>query len=490
MRTLVAALLAVVLTSLNAGAEALIDPALLKFAEQRGSQQRTRIIALLEVPAAAVQLPLKYDTGAVISYLKRISRLAFDGLPRDVQAQQDPDLQIQEFFWINLSFSASVTPAGLMKVAKLYGVKKIYAIHNVNYPTPLPGTGSDIDWPYNAIDTGLDKVVKEAPQIDGRGVLIGHIDTGVDGKHPALSGKIALFFDGQKIAQPTDSAQHGTHTAGTILGGNRESDLIGVAPGAKLISAGFLRGYDEVLRGMQWMLDPDGNPKTQDTPAIVSNSWNAQGAPDLELFYRAISSWEAAGIVTVFSAGNAGPSPKSITAPHEHPDVLAVAATGPDGKVARFSSRGPAVYKGQEIAKPDVSAPGVDINSAIPGGRYGKFSGTSMACPHVAGTAALLLQVNPKLNPAQVREVLRQTTTAVDLDGKPTPKRVWNMAYGLGKLNIYDAVKTAIRLARGGRLDSFFELFKRQSYERPQERFYFETELKGFNERNWSHVTF
>jgi len=243
------------------------------------------------------------------------------------------------------------------------------------------------------------------------------------------------------LKEPYDAGSHGTHTAGTILGGDRQNTIIGVAPKARLIASAALSGYDHMLRAMEFMLDPDKNPSTNDRPRLVSNSWNTGGAPDQELFYRAISAWEAAGILPVFSAGNAGPGPKTITPPHEHPGVIAVAATGPDGKAADFSSRGPGIFQGKETQKPDLSAPGVNIISTVPGGKLQAMSGTSMACPHAAGVAALIFQVNPNLNPAQVREVMVKTLKFVDANGSPMDKQVWNPVYGFGRLNAMAAIQ-------------------------------------------------
>jgi bacillopeptidase F len=285
---------------------------------------------------------------------------------------------------------------------------------------------------------GLDKLIKEQPQVNGQGVLVGVVDTGVDDSHPALAGKIPLFYNGEekKVGPAKDFDSHGTHVSGTIAGGDRQNNLIGVAPGAKVVMAGVvMQGYDAMIDGMQWFLDAEKNPIVANKIRSVGCSWNSGGAPDQEVFYRAIAAWEAAGILPVFSAGNNGE--QGITNPHEYPGTFAVAAFGSDGKVAEFSSRGPGHYKGQDTQKPDIAAPGVDITSSVPGGKYEEMSGTSMAQPHVTGTTALLLQVKPDLNPAQMREVL--VKSAIAADGQTAGQ--WSPEYGFGKLNAYNAVK-------------------------------------------------
>jgi bacillopeptidase F len=194
------------------------------------------------------------------------------------------------------------------------------------------------------------------------------------------------------------------------------------------------------------MLDPDGNQQTKDMPRAVSCSWHAPGAPDMQLFYTAINAWEAAGILPVFAAGNDGPNPQTIADPQSDPAAFVIGATGEDGKITSFSSRGPAIYQGQNVQKPDVTAPGNNIRSSVPGGGYEEMSGTSMATPHAAGTTALLFQVNPAFTPDQIRKILIETTVPMDPQGTLSNQRgQWNAVYGFGKLNAYNAVQLAKR---------------------------------------------
>ncbi|HEX4925013.1 MAG TPA: S8 family serine peptidase [Bdellovibrionales bacterium] len=434
----------------GARADATIDPALENFINGQSLERSAQVIVMLDIPQNNLQRPYRYDRQRVIEYLQGLMTVATQNLQMSALTAgvTSQDVQIREAYWINLSLSATVTPQGVKSLARTSGVAAIYSNKKIIYPRPLNTTPEQVrEKPRHYAQTGLDKVLQEHPGLDGKDILVGHIDTGVDGKHPALSGKIALFFDGKKIGTPTDADSHGTHTAGTILGGNHTDNFIGIAPGAKLISAGFLRNLDEVLRGMQWMLDPDGNPKTADAPRLVSNSWRVwhDSGMEVEALYRAVSSWEAAGIVPVFAGGNEGPRDKTLGHPSQHKDTVCVAATGPDDKIASFSSRGPGRYENKEIQKPDIAAPGVEIISALPGNRYGKLSGTSMATPQIAGAIALLLQINPKLTPPQIREIFK--TTATPADG--TPAGSWNKEYGFGRVNILKAVKLAARFTSG-----------------------------------------
>ncbi len=289
---------------------------------------------------------------------------------------------------------------------------------------------------------GADRVQDELG-ITGRGVLVGHIDTGVDGEHPELAGKIAGWkdFTSHASTEPEDTHGHGTHTAATIVGGNLSGKRIGVAPGARLLVArGIGGGTSGLLKAMQWMVDPDGDPSTDDAPALVSCSWNS-GYGEQDPFYEALATWEACGIIPVFSAGNAGPKPGTITKPKEYPGTFATAAVDSQSEAASFSSRGPAVWKGKKVDKPDFAAPGVAVYSAVPHGRYGKKSGTSMAAPHLAGAVALILEAAPGLAPQDVRNLLRNTAKDLGDEG-------YDYTYGWGLIDVYAAVKAVLNGAR------------------------------------------
>lgn len=443
--------LVVLLAASSAFAEAGIDPQLRDFA--RGAEGvSTKVMVLVEPAANNLPKPQRYNRPQVINYYKEITRLSTQSLLESIQNGKMKGVRVTGVYWLNSSLGLEVTPIGLKALSQFPTVTKIYR-NSRNRLEPIMGAREgkfnrnldDATQEYSVTTLGLDKLFKEKPQVDGRGVIVGVVDTGVDGNHPALKGKVASFYNGEThgVTPPKDFDSHGTHVCGTIAGGDRVSNWIGVAPGARLAVAGALINYDTMLEGMQWFLDIQNNPQVGQKVKAVSNSWNSGGAPDQEVFYRAIAAWEAAGILPVFSAGNRGPNPGTITPPHEYPGTLAVAAYGSDGKIAKFSSRGPGMYKGKPTQKPEVGAPGVGINSSIPGGKYARFDGTSMATPHVTGAAALLLQINPNFNPAQLREIILKTVTV------PAGNQagVWTPDWGYGQLNVYSAVNAAIKFA-------------------------------------------
>ncbi|WP_053217671.1 S8 family serine peptidase [Virgibacillus senegalensis] len=304
--------------------------------------------------------------------------------------------------------------------------------------------------------------VWEEMGIDGSGVVIANIDTGVQWDHPALQHQYRGFdasnpdqtdhelnwFDataGQET--PYDDQGHGTHTMGTMVGVDEGgTNQIGVAPGAKWMAVKAFTaagGTDaDLLEAGEWILAPvdsDGTSHPEAAPDIVNNSWG--GGPGLDEWYRPmVQNWISAGIVPVFSAGNDGPGDGTIAAPANYPEVIAVAATDSNDGLASFSSRGPSPYDGE--IKPDIAAPGVNIRSSVPGSNYESgWNGTSMAAPGVAATAALLLQADSSLSVGDVREILQETADTTTSDQYPEDP---NEGFGNGIVNAFNAVSAVV----------------------------------------------
>lgn len=276
---------------------------------------------------------------------------------------------------------------------------------------------------------GVDKLIEMGVDINKAGKTVGVIDTGVDGNHPDLSAKIARFKDFETGGTtPRDSDTHGTHVCGIIAGGTLSGTQIGVYPGAKLIVGSALSSYEDMVEALQWMLDPDGNPSTQDQPFVINNSWHI-GSADATPFYAALQALKDADILIAFSAGNAGSS--GITRPKEYPITYTTAAVNAKGVIASFSSWGPAVYQGQTMNKPEVASHGEDVMSTLPGNTYGRMSGTSMASPFTAGAVALLGAHFPNLSPYVIAKVLQDTAKR---DGQ-----AWHKQYGNGILDVHAA---------------------------------------------------
>lgn len=258
----------------------------------------------------------------------------------------------------------------------------------------------------------------------GEGVVVATLDTGVDVTHPDLAGSWRggsnSWFDpyGQHPTTPTDLNGHGTSTMGVIVGGGAGGTAIGVAPGATWIAAKIFNDSgvattSGIHAAFQWLLDPDGNPATPDAPDVVNDSWTS-GNPGCDVTFQPdLQALRAAGILPVFAAGNAGPSPGTGYSPSNLPEAISVGATNDQDVIADLSSRGPAACGGSSDVYPDVVAPGVGVRTTARFGQYTDASGTSIAAPHVAGALALLLQAFPGTSSADQQAAIE--STALDL---------------------------------------------------------------------------
>ncbi len=311
-----------------------------------------------------------------------------------------------------------------------------------------PGAASALPW--NITITGVDSVW-DAYGLDGNSVLIGSLDTGIDPGHPALLGKLRPgdawkdFIFG--MADPYDNQAHGTFGSGILVGGTGAAGPvpgIGIAHGSRLIVGKILDAgsstISQVTTGMQWMLDPDGDPNSDDYPHVVNNSWFS-GTRGSTYAYAAAAAWRAAGIIPVFCAGNSGPAAGSTRSPADYKNCISVGGTDELDDRYNSTSVGPSPadtnYFPADGRKPDFSAPGELVYSSQQGGGYGYSSGTSWSAPHVTGTIALMLQANPQLGYDRVQAILRQSS--VDL-GTPG----YDFVYGYGRISAMGAVRGAL----------------------------------------------
>lgn len=305
--------------------------------------------------------------------------------------------------------------------------------------------------------------------VRGEGVVVGTIDTGVAYTHPALlatyrgnlGGSFSHDYDwydptGTCTAAPCDNNGHGTHTMGTIVGEDG-SNVIGVAPKARWIAAKGCAtsscASNALLSAGQWMLAPTNlrgrSANASLRPHLVSNSWGSSDGAST-VYQKMVDSWVASGIFPIFSNGNSGSACRTVGSPGSYLASYGVGAYDSSGRIADFSSRGPSPFSG--AVKPDISAPGVAVRSAWPGGGYQSLNGTSMAAPHVAGTVALMLSAAPALigKLDEIRAALDGSTNVSGTDdrtcgGTAADNNVW----GRGKLDALQAVTDSPRGATG-----------------------------------------
>ncbi|ANZ35634.1 hypothetical protein BBK82_05630 [Lentzea guizhouensis] len=253
---------------------------------------------------------------------------------------------------------------------------------------------------------------------DGTGVTVAVLDTGYDQQHPELKDVVAVArdFTTQGVQ---DNDGHGTHVASTIAG--RGEKFRGVAKGAKLAVGRVceLDGCPEsaIIAGMEWA--------TREVSAKVVNmslgGYESDGTDPLSQRVNQLTA--ETGALFVIAAGNYGGWQK-VSTPAAADAALAVANLTKSGEVHESSSRGPRA--GDLVMKPDIAAPGENIVAARAAGTrpdqavddlHSQLSGTSMAAPHVAGAAAILLQRNPSIGAAELKA--RLMTTAKPLAFSP-----------------------------------------------------------------------
>ncbi|WP_345377655.1 S8 family peptidase [Pseudonocardia yuanmonensis] len=259
----------------------------------------------------------------------------------------------------------------------------------------------------------------------GRGVRVAVLDSGVDSTHPALAGRVVDEVDvtGEGVATPGD---HGTHVAGTIA--SADAVFRGVAFNADIINIKVLTaaGFGEpqfVIDGLEQAVRRDADVANLSLGwSEPFHNWVCDDA-DCILCVAADNTMRL-GVTLVVAAGNegtvAGPGQFNIRHPGAARRVITVGAVDKGKQLAPFSSVGPGsgrLSPGSPIrfTKPDVAGPGVDIQSTVPGGGFASLSGTSMASPHVAGLAALILEQNAGAKPSVVKKLLEDTCERLQL---------------------------------------------------------------------------
>ncbi|MBI2141005.1 tandem-95 repeat protein [Candidatus Woesearchaeota archaeon] len=288
----------------------------------------------------------------------------------------------------------------------------------------------------------------------GKGVRVAILDTGIDSSHPMLAGKVIAekAFTGED--HTTDLNGHGTHVAGTVAGTKAAGGSYdGVAPDALLMNGKVLSddGWGStagIVAGINWAVDPDGNPETDDGAKVISMSLGGTYNNPYDPMSMAIKEALEAGVLVIVASGNCGACGlcggyKGVTTPGTSPWAFTVGAVDKSNEVACFSGGGVIDEVG---VKPDITAPGVGIKSSVPGG-YSAYQGTSMATPHVSGAAALLLQKNPALSPEQIRSILENTATDRGATGKDT-------SYGAGILNLSAAFRAKAAIKATSRISA------------------------------------
>lgn len=269
-------------------------------------------------------------------------------------------------------------------------------------------------------------------RVTGRGVKVAIIDTGIDNNHPDLSiAGGACFVPG--VGPWDDDNGHGTHCAGITGARNNYTGVVGVAPNSSLYAVKVLNGAGSgqlswILAGMNWALRNKMDVASMSLGSVASSANMAC----ILAYQRAAQRLLNAGCIVVAAAGNSGHTQRPwVGQPARCSGFMAVAAVDKNKKIAYFSSRGPSSLGSQNGV--EIAAPGVSINSTWNDGKYKSISGTSMACPHVSGAAALLKELHPTWSPARIRRRLAVTATDLGAPGNDS-------TFGAGLLDCWKAV--------------------------------------------------
>jgi len=376
--------------------------------------------------SGAKEIYNKLDKGRYVFH--QLKNIADQTQPQVITDLNLADFQIQRYHIQNMILVKDGSPDSLLAAANSDLVKSIMANqpfkHKNDQPMAYAANESPNTPEWNLQHIGITDVWAEG--VNGNGIVVANLDTGVDWDHPALKNHYRGWngttadhnYNWHDIstscgATPCDTDTHGTHTMGTMVGADGGSNQVGGAPGAKWIACAPLidaAGFHECF---EWFLAPyaygqapaQGLPEM--APDVVNNSWgwptgggDYQYAPDLDAL-------QAAGVFMEFSAGNEGDSCESLRSPGDYPQVLTTGASDNQDRIVSESwtywgsSRGPAasgIPGAPTFIKPEICAPGYDIRSSVPGGGYeGGWGGTSMAGPHTCAVVALMWSAAPSL---------------------------------------------------------------------------------------------
>ena len=415
----------------------------------------------------------------VISLLKNQARLSQRGLLNQLGAEQNAGEVGARLrpLWIHSAVATQATAEAIARIAQRDDVAWISSDQprgSEIFPVEPPD-GEPL--PVGNIECGVN--LMRAPEvwndlgITGEGVVVGIIDSGACLTHPDLANQIwdnvdeipnnGIDDDNNGYIDDmvgwdfwgndnnvSDSNGHGTHTTGTVAGDGTNGTTTGMAPDVSMMILRIsfsLSAESMVWEAMQYAVDNDADVITASIGWL--HAWN----PDRPMWRNVCENTIAAGTVVIYAAGNEGCSipPDEIRTPGDVPAIITVGATDCGDNLPGFSSCGPVTWQNippwndcpypPGCIKPTIAAPGVStISTSLNCFGYTSLTGTSMSTPHVAGAVALILQANPDLDPAQVKEILQ--LTAVDF-GVPGMEN----NFGAGRVDAFEAVFLALKMA-------------------------------------------
>lgn len=470
-----------------------VDADVLQAAE---AGRKLEFLVVLQAQAdlsAAKSLPTKAAKGEYV--FRKLKETAQSTQAPLIRITQQANSKCQSFFIVN-ALLVKGDALLLQQLAEHPATARIEPNPWTRMQAPIVENDTEsVQW-RNTVEWGIQRIGADRVWemgYTGQGVVIGGADTGYEWSHPAIRNSYRGWnadtadhnynwhdaiheMDTTNVAtinpcglsslEPCDDHNHGTHTMGTMAGGDDgQGNQIGVAPGARWVACRNMEQGDGTpatyIECFEWFLAPTdlagNNPQPALAPHVINNSW---GCPDSEgcnasnwaTMQMVVANLKAAGIVVVVSAGNSGPSCSTVNTPAAiFEESFSIGATRSNDTITSFSSRGPVMTDGSGRMKPNVSAPGAGVRSSIRNGQYAAFSGTSMAGPHVAGLVALLISANPALagQVEAIETIIEQTAVPMLSEqdcGNIPGNNIPNAVYGFGRVDAFAAVQRALEL--------------------------------------------
>jgi subtilisin family serine protease len=386
-------------------------------------------------------------------------------------AESEGAVKDVKYLWINNTVSMEATPALIQELSLRDDIERLHYS-----PERMVLCGDESVITGRALAWGVDQIGADEAWnagYNGNGVIVAVLDTGCDYLHTDLvnvmwhndddfddgidddgNGYVDDYY-GWNFYNNTKNVRggsggHGSHCAGTVAGDGSAGTQTGVAPGAKIMAVQVLNdsgsgNESDVWEGMQYALDEGANAIS------MSLGWRHIWSPDRPTWRETCENLIAGGMVLVIAAGNErqyDTPPDAVRTPGDVPSVITIGATDQSDNYTYFSSPGPVTWQSVDpyndfpyppgLIKPDVSAPGLDIVSVrgIAGG-YTTMSGTSMATPHTAGLAALILDAVPGMTNYEVKWCMAVSALDRGDPGKDND-------YGHGRIQCLPAINKAL----------------------------------------------
>ncbi|UCH77497.1 MAG: S8 family peptidase [Candidatus Coatesbacteria bacterium] len=452
-----------------AGAAAEISPALLGHLATAGPEEFVPITIALDgglAPEAYETMTAGLDKTAARELVRTLAKERAGESQRELRAYLAEAESRGAARGVKSLWAANVVAAEV-RASEINSIVGFKGVRRVNLDAEYP-VACGLAWGVEKI--GANRVWDEL-YVNGKDVVVAVTDTGVDYEHTDLADRDWVNeneipnnnidddnngyvddYHGWNTYNDTNETRggtggHGTHCAGSVCGDGTAGTETGVAPGAFVMPVQVLSNSGSGTESGCW----EGMEYAFDNGADVTSmslGWMQRWNPDRKTWRETCETLIAGGMVYSIAAGNERryniPPPDDIRTPGDVPAVITVGATDSSDVIASFSSYGPVSWSTVApwndypyppgLTKPDVSAPGVSITSCrgISGG-YSVMSGTSMATPHVAGFAALILEVDGDLTNAEVRKYMEDYALDLGDPGKDND-------YGSGRVRCYETI--------------------------------------------------